>query len=65
LRAITIVSPGPATLMIATCTLSDEPFVEKSVSLAPVASAKSPGASSIVACMTVPTSAPRIRSRSG
>src|SRR4051794_5839055 len=41
LRAITSVSPGPATVMIATCTLSDEPFVEKRVCLAPTASAKS------------------------
>src|SRR3954447_25090204 len=41
LRAITSVSPGPHTVMTATCTLREEPLVENSVCLAPTASANS------------------------
>ena len=41
LRAMTIWSPGPATVRIATCALIDEPFVENSVCFAPSASANS------------------------
>jgi hypothetical protein len=40
-RAITSVSPGPATVMIATCTFIELPFVENSVCFAPTASANS------------------------
>src|SRR5436309_1112242 len=38
---MTICSPGPTTVISATCTLIDEPLVEKSVCCAPTASAKS------------------------
>ena len=38
---MTSVWPAPATPSIATCTLIDDPFVEKSACLAPAASAKS------------------------
>jgi len=41
LRAMITVSPGPATAINATRTLSKLPFVENSVSFAPTASAKS------------------------
>jgi hypothetical protein len=41
LRAMTMVSPGPATVMIATWALSELPLVEKNVCSAPTASAKS------------------------
>jgi hypothetical protein len=41
LRAMTIVSPGPATAIIATRTFIDEPLLENRVCLAPAASAKS------------------------